>query len=341
MLNGTRRLILALAALSGIAHAAPPRAGYLTFENDRFFHSDRYYTNGLQYSLRIAENQPPRWTNRACRLFQCTAHPMVATQHDVGQLMYTPSDIANPAPQPLDRPWAGLLYYARSHTFRSPDRLSLTSLTWLAGVTGRASLAEQSQRLVHKLMDIPAPQGWDHQVGGSLGLMAAAERRWALQSLAADWGDTQLRTAAYWRIAAGNVMTYAGGGLMFTLGKDLPPVSSGPPAILNKVATLAEADTTCLVSWLRCTAFAGVEARAVAYNVFLDGRYRSDDPEVDSRPFVGDGMVGLRLDFPHTRTSAHGPWFLQVNVTRRTREFRSPRPVFLQTFGAITAGLDW
>lgn len=340
-MRALRYAAAALALVAGAAHAAGPSAGYFTFENDRFFHVDRYYTNGLQYSLRIGEGAAPGWTGGACRLFNCEGHVLLATQHDVGQLMYTPTNIENPAPQPFDRPWAGLLYYSRSHTFVAPDRRSVTSLTWLVGVTGPASLAEQSQKLVHKLWDRPSPEGWDHQVGGSLGLLASAERRWAIRSLEANWGDTQLRTAAYWRLTAGNVMTYAGAGVMLTLGKDLPPVSSGPPAILNKVATMAPQDTSCLFAWLRCTGFAGVEARAVAYNVFLDGRIGSDDPEVDSKPFVADGSVGLRLDFPRSRTTTHGPWFVQVKVTRRSEEFRSSIPVYRHTFGAITAGLEW
>ncbi|HEY1042287.1 MAG TPA: lipid A deacylase LpxR family protein [Telluria sp.] len=332
--------LLALCAGSSIAHASSGK--YVTSENDRYYDTDRYYTNGIQLTLSDAGGDRPGWARRACALFRCADAPLQSNAHHLGQLMYTPMNIQESHPQPFDRPWAGLLYYERSYTFEAPDQMSLTTLAWLVGVTGSASLAEQSQRVVHKLMDIPPPQGWDNQVGGSLGLMGTAEKRWALRALGADFGNgMQVRTAAYGRVALGNVMTHAAAGIAIALGKDLPSVVGSPTGIQNKARRAAPLDVVCLFKWLRCTTFASAELRAVAYNVFLDGRLGRDDPEVDSRPLVGETAVGMRIDLPRTRTSSHGPWFVQVKVTRRSKEFRSERPVFSHTFGAITAGVDW
>ena len=101
------------------------------------------------------------------------------------------------------------------------------------------------------------------------------------------------------------------------------------------------ADVACLFAWVRCTTFATAEFRAVAYNVFLDGRLGRDDPEVDSRRLVGETTAGVRIDLPRTRSADHGPWFLVFKVTRRSKEFRSAGPVFPHTFGTITVGTDW
>lgn len=331
--------LIVLILASGPGHTS---GKFVTFENDRFYDTDRYYTNGIQFSLASTASSVPGWVRSACRFFSCAGSAAKLEMHDLGQLMYTPAKIHEAGPQPLDRPWAGLLYYERAHTLITPDEMSTTTFTWLVGVTGRASLAEQSQRMVHKVMDIPPPQGWANQIGGSVGLMATVERRWALPALGAEWGNgMQLRTAAYWRATLGNVMTQAGAGIAIALGKQLPHVVGGADGIQNTITTASPANVACRFDWLRCTTFASAEVRTIAYNVFLDGRIGRDDPQVDSRPFVAETAVGMRVDLPRTRSASHGPWFVQVKVTRRSREFRSAGPVHPHTFGTITAGVDW
>lgn len=335
------RLLAALAAALGIASAPASGHGrFLTFENDQFFHTDRYYTNGIQLSDRAAGGARPGWLKLLCGRLGGADHALVFTQQNLGQLMYTPTDIDVAAPQPWDHPWGGLLYYQREYWLAAPDRQSLTGVTWQLGVTGRLSLAEQSQKLVHRIIGRPEPQGWDNQIGGTLAGTGTLERRHAMPALRADWANgVQLRTAAYWRVALGTVQTYAGAGLLAVLGKELPDVPAGPVGILTKLAPgLAP---RCFASWLRCTAFLGLEARAMAYNVFLDGRLHGDDPTVDRRVLVGDAVLGLRLDFPRSATRTHGPWFVQFKATRRSPEFRSSRPVASQSVGALSLGTDF
>lgn len=334
--------VLLWLALCAVAPFALASGKYVTTENDRYYDTDRYYTNGLQLSLVNAGGSIPSWARRMCRFLNCSDATVRSNVHNLGQLMYTPVVIQQAQPQPLDRPWAGLLYYERGYTLVAPDQQTLTTLTLLAGLTGRASLAEESQKWVHRMMDMPAPQGWENQIGSSLVLMATVERRWAVRALKADWSNgTQLRTAAYWRAAIGNAMTHAGIGVAVALGKDLPDVIGATDGIQNRIQSASPIDVACLLSWLRCTTFASAELRAIAHNVFLDGRFGRDDPQVDSRPLVAETAVGLRIDLPRTRSSSHGPWFVQVKVTRRSREFRSAGPVYAHTFGTITAGVDW
>ncbi|MGZ3183763.1 MAG: lipid A deacylase LpxR family protein [Telluria sp.] len=332
-------VLAGLACVAQVA-AAQSTGRFLTFENDMFFNTDKYYTNGIQLSLRGAAEHKPGWLQTSCLALACGDKDLVTTQQNFGQLMYTPTKITVREPQPWDHPWGGLLYYERAYLLAARDGQSLTNITWQVGVTGPAALAEESQKLFHRALDRPLPQGWDNQIGGSLAAMATVEDRRAVQSLHFDLGSTQVRTAAYLRAAFGNIQTYGAAGAMLTIGKGLPDVSNGPAGILNKFKAEAE-DTSCYVSWLRCTAFAGVEARVMVYNVFLDGRLFRDDDVVESRALVGDVVTGFRLDFPHTRTPAHGPWFLQFKATRRSPEFRSTHPVSSQSVGALTIGMDY
>ena len=323
--------------------ASAPEARFVTWENDSWFKTDRYYTNGIQFASRSTQDTRSdftrRWTGGACRLLGCGDARFLFSQHSVGQLMYTLSDITVAVPQPFDRPYAGLLYVERSWLFLAPGGDAITTLTAEAGVTGKLSLAEPAQKLFHRVFDRPRPQGWDHQVGNTLALLMSAERRSAWSSLSGVMtGDIRLHTAGYWRLALGNLMSYAAGGVTVTVGKNLPLVSPAPPGIANR---LAPGDTSCLWDWLQCTLVLGAEARGMGYNLFLQGRPWRDDPGLKPRRWVGDLTAGLRLDFPTTRGSEHGPWFAQVRATRRTAEFRSPFKVPRHTIGSITLGIEF
>ena len=49
--------------------------------------------------------------------------------------------------------------------------------------------------------------------------------------------------------------------------------------------------------------FAGAEARAVAYDAFLEGPWFRDSPDVDAKPFVLDVQAGLALTWSGFRMS--------------------------------------
>lgn len=348
-------LAAALAACCGAtpAQETPPlqeRVHFFTYENDSHYNTDRYYTSGIQFSRKYATDTRGQaakaLTGSLCRWIDCGDATVLTSQYNLGQLIYTPAEITRREAQPFDRPWGGLLYYEQAYAFLSPDQRSLTTITGMIGVTGAASLAEPAQKTWHRLLDRPHPEGWDNQVGGSLGIMATAEKRTARDALSVDLGrDVRLNTATYWRLAAGNIQTYAAAGVAVVIGKDLPPVSPPPPGIGNKMRDGSQAKlpglTSCLRPWVQCTAFGSMEARLVAYNVFLDGRLFRDDPSVKRRSFVHDLVVGTRFDFPNTRTESHGPWFVQVKVTRRSPEFRSSIPIPRHRVLAVTIGTEF
>lgn len=350
------------------------RAQNVTFENDVFYGFDRYYTNGIQFERRF------RWTKttakeltsdsfiRACSAFGCEGYTLHSRAHKVGQLMYTPSDITVSAPQPDDRPWAGLLYYAQDNIFVAPTDDVLTRFTFQVGAMGKASLAEQAQKAVHKVINSKTPMGWSNQAESELGVLLGVERKFALDSLSGGASDGwQWRSAGGWRITGGNIMTMAAAKLELTLGKGLPKLAEVQGDIENKMSPVAyqlqavpmstttdsvrpssepkplgdTIDRTCLFPWLECRAGAALEARLVAYNAFLDGPVFRDGPKVDSRPFVVDASVSLQLAFPRTATKESGPIFVQFKATRRTSEFRSSRSAKGQTFGALTIGCDF
>src|SRR4051812_32934792 len=151
MISSANRLLFLASLLACGAAAAQPSSRFATFENDAWFNTDRYYTNGIQYSVRHRDDAGPVLV-KLCAWFACEGARVLATQSNFGQLMYTPSDIMVREAQPLDRPWAGLLYVERTATMLSADSRTLTTFAAQAGVTGPPSLSGPTQKLVHRIL---------------------------------------------------------------------------------------------------------------------------------------------------------------------------------------------
>jgi hypothetical protein len=74
--------------------------------------------------------------------------------------------------------------------------------------------------------------------------------------------------------------------------------------------------------------FAGIEGRAMARNIFLDGNTFTDSPSVDKKTLVYDANVGVSLTYGKTQISYTLNW--------RSREFFAQDKSSL--FGAISIG---
>ena len=75
-----------------------------TYENDSFFDSDRFYTNGVQLSIKRSRDQRGDFasglTGRACGWFGCEDSTLLTSQTNYGQLMYTPATSRRARPSP-------------------------------------------------------------------------------------------------------------------------------------------------------------------------------------------------------------------------------------------------
>jgi lipid A 3-O-deacylase len=79
------------------------------------------------------------------------------------QLMFTPDDLSEPAYQPNDYPWSGALIAAHTLYSYNPVKKFDLQTELLLGVIGPASLASQTQTLMHRVEQYPLPMGWSHQ----------------------------------------------------------------------------------------------------------------------------------------------------------------------------------
>ena len=309
----------------------------LSVENDLFVENnqDRHFTNGVRLAFISPEDSAPAdFLNVAKEIPFFASNGRIRTSYALGQSMYTPNDITIAENQPNDRPWAGYLYgslgllsdtglgYEGHEDYARIDTLELT-----LGVVGPASLTEQSQKFVHKLIDSPEPKGWDNQIKNEPIIGLSYERKyrgWAKQELLGVEADLTPSTG----FTLGNGFTNAEIGAMARVGFDLP-ADYGPPRIRPSLPGSdffkPDTDGFPLSGYL----FAGVVGRAVARDITLDGNTFADSNSVDKKPLVGDLQVGFAVIVGQAR--------ITYTHVYRTKEFYGQNGT--DQFGALSVSM--
>lgn len=327
-----------LAAGPAWARQAPPDAapgaapasgaadvGTVSFvlENDLFYNLDQHYTNGVELAW-TSGAAAPDWAQRAASWVPLFPEDrVVRTVYRLGQAMFTPDDIEMANPPPGTRPYAGWLYASIGLIAESEHQLDQLQLT--AGVVGPWSLAEPSQKLVHRITGAARPLGWDTQLKNEPGVVLSYQRSWRsyLSERVAGFG---IDVTPHVGGALGNVYTFADVGATVRFGRYLPR-DYGPPRIDPGVpGSRFFVPEDRRFGWYL---FAGVSGRAVLRNIFLDGNTWRDSRSVDREPFVGDLQFGLAATLADVRVS--------YTHVLRTREFDGQDSS--DEFGALAVSL--
>jgi hypothetical protein len=322
-------LLVALALLSAVPAAwgeDAPRNGVvsLVVENDLFYNVDRHYTNGIAL-LWVPGGDPPGWALSVARwLPWFPGEGRVHHGYAFGQNMYTPDDITVSHPRRDDRPYAGWLYATVGLGVETGRRLDQFAMT--LGVVGPASLAERTQAFVHDVTGSEEPRGWDTQLEDEPGVLVTYQRSWrgvATERLAGLDIDLTPHVGG----ALGNVYTHASAGLTLRVGRSLA-LDYGPSRIQPGLPGAGFFVPPERFAWY---VFAGVEGRAVARNIFLDGNTFRDSRSVDHEPLVADLQWGIAVTWRGAR--------LSYTHVRRTREFESQDR--RDQFGSVSLSLSF
>lgn len=291
-----------------------------SLENDVFSGDDDNYTNGVRFSFLSTENNIPRWVEdsaNALPLFSFNGHKR--WHAELGQSMFTPGDISISTLQINDRPYAGWLYGSVGIISDTGSRLDNLQLT--LGIVGPASVAEETQKLVHNIIDSVDPKGWDNQLHDEPGVVLTYERKWRgiYEFTPFGWGfDITPGIGG----SIGNVYTHAAASTVARFGYDLPS-DYGPPLIRPNLPGSDFFVPTRTLGWYL---FAGIEGRAVAHNIFLDGNSFRDSHSVDKYPFVGGLQAGAAFIIKDVRVA--------YTHIFRSREFHGQPEN--DEFGAVT-----
>ena len=290
----------------------------LYFENDYFGGEDQHYTNGVKLSWMSGDLTA--WGVEGWRKVVVEALPFVNEPDrqknfgiSLGQNIYTPQDTNLVIPDPKDRPYAGWSYVELGFVSKTDRVMDMVAIQ--LGIVGPHSYAEDTQRIVHEWINDDVPRGWDSQLEDEVGVNLIFERKWRLCGRAL--GDfLGLDLVPHVGASVGNVQTYANAGGMARLGFNLPS-DFGVDLIRGGGAVSAPIDDEDpRVAEKRHWSFfifGGVDGRAVARDIFLDGNTFEDGPSVDKKPFVGDAYYGVGVIM--------GTWQLTFTKAVRTIEF--------------------
>lgn len=286
--------------------------------------ADRNYTSGVRLGWFDTASVPPqagRVIDSILPMFD--ANETTSVHYSLGQNLYAPRNLLIGVPDPKDRPYAAFLYGSMGLTGLSGNHLDNVELT--LGVVGPPALGEQTQKFVHSITDSDNPQGWDYQLKTEPGVMVSWQRLWP-EAHTARLGNLHFRASPYGGATLGNIYTYASTGVLFQL---VPkehkwqglPLRVRPAMPGSGYFSVPDGE----FSW---SLFAGLEGRAVARNIFLDGNSFRNSPSVDKKPLVGDANVGLSFTYGRTQLSYTLNW--------RSEEFHGQDGADL--FGAVSLG---
>lgn len=292
--------------------------------------ADRNYTSGIKLAYVSPREELPDWFDESAATLTRSLSGNDPSFWGIGfgQSIFTPQDIeANPAPAD-QHPYAGWLYVQLMVAAEQdvpegvrPGFLDTYELEF--GMAGPSAQGEEAQRNIHQFLGAPDPKGWDSQLEDEFAFAASFDRRWRLRNartfLNALGGiEADLTPSA--GATLGTLRTEARAGLTFRIGQRIDN-DYGPPRVRPSLAGVEHFEGGPL-AW---SIFAGVQARAVARDLFLDGNTFQDSAAVDRNILVGDLQVGAAI--------SAGDWRLAYTYVTRTEEFKTQDGV--QDFGAL------
>ena len=321
------------AALAQDAEAGNSGVFSIVVENDSLSSGgDRNYTSGIKLAYVSQIDELPGIlapTRGLTRTFSGGDPDFWGVA--VGHSIFTPEDISA-VPAPADQhPYAGWLYMqimvgAEEDRPGNLEPRYLDTYELELGITGPSAMGEEAQRGIHEWLGAPDPQGWDSQLNDELAFAVSFDRRWRppWAQLSTDIGGLEFDLTPNAGVTLGTLRTEARVGVAARIGWRLDN-DYGPPRVRPSLAGIEHFSGGPL-SW---QVFAGVQGRAVAHNLFLDGNTFEDSASVDRNPYVGDFQTGFAI--------SAGAWRLAYTYVWRTEEFETQGG--RQDFGALAISI--
>lgn len=288
--------------------------------------TDRNYTSGVSINYTDVNAKFPKIAHRIDKIIPTFEINQTSSIHySLGQTIFSPKDTAQTALIVNDRPWAGFLYGTLGMMTLTDNHTDEVEAT--IGIAGPAAMGEQSQKFVHKhVTDSPIPKGWANQLKNEPGLMLAWQRAWPMY-LREQMGDYFVSVKPYAGATIGNIRTYANSGFTVRLSPSDSkwqdtPIRIRPAMPGSGIYEIPKEKW----SW---SLFAGLEARAIARDIFLDGNSFAKSHSIDKKSFVADVTGGASMTYNNTRIS--------YTLVYRTKEFEmQDKP---DIFGALSVGV--
>ncbi|NQV46363.1 MAG: lipid A deacylase LpxR family protein [Rhodospirillaceae bacterium] len=274
--------------------------------------SERVESGHLTWGWRVSYTPNaanPDWTKKfRDDLFWPTSKWTARVSYALQQSAYTPNTYNKDKNLlHLDRPAAGyLLGNVRINLEQDfqGNRQYIDQLNLGVGLVGPASGAGVVHRVAHSAVGREST-GWQ-EIKTEPVVVAQYEtgKRWV-------WGEDWLGFEAYPHagMTLGNAYTYGAVGGSVRVGSHLKK-DSGP---LRTAMIMSDTNYPEPGDYYAWNLFAGIEGRAVAYNIFVDGNTYASTSGVDSKPLVADAQLGGEIGW--------GEYRLSLMHVFRSREF--------------------
>jgi lipid A 3-O-deacylase len=281
----------------------------ITVDNDyfQFWRSpharpDDNYTQGLRIERDLSNDAAlfRRW---------CRSGSACEVKFAIGQEMYTPT-VDGVDPVPGERPYGGWIYLRASGISATRVRRSILEATF--GLTGKPSLAEQTQDAFHALFPgFRRPLGWSHQLPTEPDVAFTAREEFMIPvpSVARRWLSVTPNAHA----TVGTLRTDAGVGATARVG-----IALQHPWLRESQGSAFEAYVVV-----------GAGADVIARDLFLDGGTFRASGHVERESLVGTWERGIAV---RTRQLV-----LEYRAITNSREYRTGPPT--HTYGRIA--LAW
>ena len=269
----------------------------LSFDNDAFSGTDDHYTNGIQLSISShgsadhASGPFPQLGRLLDRLPGLSSQGQTAfTTLSISQRIFTPEDITTSDFIPDDVPYSGHLTFGLAASSQSDNSLHAWSLQ--TGIIGPGSLADDTQRSVHKAIGGDHPAGWRNQLPNEFLLNIGYEYRARLvDAISETWGMDMLSTSG---AMVGNLITQAHAGVMLRAGYNIPRNFSTPPPFMGEEligsrSSIASSSRNAIYTYLMLdTAF-------IPFAAFWDGTLFRDSHSIDHDHLLSRAQLGLHV----------------------------------------------
>lgn len=302
-----------------------------SFENDAFSilnKSDDGYSNGLLFFWgksdynNFSSIKIPNWmrTISDWTYINQGADKQYSLSYGISQLIYTPNELEESALIEEDRPYAGILLWDAK--IRSYANNKANSLGLSLGVVGPASLAEQSQTIIHKLIGATIPKGWDNQIKNELLLRIEGEHieRFYVHSFS-DY--LSFDASSYSALGIGNLRSDIGTGLTMRFGNILDKTYATINPNSNNAMSGIKSTTNDKVYW---QLFNTIYASYMFNDITLTGNTFTDSHSVD--------MIHEQIRFSFGSSILYHNWGATFSINRGNDQFKGQQTV--SKYGSVT-----
>jgi hypothetical protein len=273
-----------------------------SFNNDIFFRKDNKISAG--WALQMQSQARDDWQEiplvpdfmtswAASRTLLSAPSLYKRAGFSLGQIIQTPDDISRKSFNPDDVPYAGVLALQMS-VYAYDDRV-FHGAELLVGLVGPAALGEQTQNLVHRVLNNEIAQGWNNQLSTELLLNINIMHklkilRW--HDATDKGGDLALNVNA----GIGNLFTQLSLSIEMRFGSNMPGgfVNAADPVgfSVNHKARIKPGNPA------RNSLYGSLVLRStyLQRDLFLDGNSFRNSASVDKQSLVSQLVVGVHYE---------------------------------------------